>query len=119
MPLRSEGPPASDPSDPSDPSDASDLLDEVENVLLRGGFEQGCGLTARAHAYGVVVSWRVDPLVKPVIIAHVDDPDVEARAGLTGLRVAMETALVGLFHDAGLRTAAHPDGFVLVTRRGA
>lgn len=95
---------------------AEDLLRAVEGVLARSGYGPQSGLRVRWHGSAVSVTWHADRLIRPTIEAHATDPDLRVLAGITGMRTALDSALVSVLGEAGLTVAHHPEGFVLVTR---
>ncbi|MFI8522397.1 hypothetical protein ACIGEZ_32015 [Streptomyces sp. NPDC085481] len=93
------------------------LVHEVETILAQAGFGPAGGLTMHSHGDAVIVRWHADRLLRPTITAHAADPDLDTTAAITGIRTALDTALTSVLRAAGLATAAHPDGIILVTRQ--
>ncbi|MFI8961602.1 hypothetical protein ACIGO8_05755 [Streptomyces sp. NPDC053493] len=91
-----------------------DLLQEVRAVLVRAGYGRDSGLRVLRHGDGVIVSWHADPVIRPTIAVHAADPDVRRRAGIPGIRTALDTALLVVLHGAGLPAVHHPGGFILI-----
>lgn len=96
-----------------------ELMHDVGTLLVDAGYGPGSGVTAHAHGDTVIVSWKTD-LPDPF------DPfdPIAAEAGsprrideVTCMRVAVEAAITAVFRSAGYAAVAHPDGFIMVTRR--
>lgn len=92
-----------------------DLLHQVQTLLAEAGFGPDSGLTTTRDGQAIVVSWHVDRLIRPIITAHADDPDVGTAAGIPGLRTALEAALTNVFQAADLLPLPDPGGLLRVT----
>ncbi|WP_329112143.1 hypothetical protein [Streptomyces sp. NBC_01353] len=86
-------------------------LTEGVKALAAAGYGPDSGLHLHEHAYGVLITWYADPLVRLTIDAHAADP-----LHMPGLRAALATALTSVLREAGLKAVPQPDGFILATR---
>ncbi|MFF9150508.1 hypothetical protein ACF1BN_37285 [Streptomyces sp. NPDC014861] len=91
------------------------LVREVEVVLARAGYGPDSGLSVEAHAQGALVVWHIDPLVKPMITSHAEDPQVAEHARIEGIRAALDAALISVIEAAGWNAQPVAEGSLLVT----
>ncbi|MFG2417160.1 hypothetical protein [Streptomyces goshikiensis] len=97
-----------------------ELIRKVRHLLTAEGFElaeNGSeGLVLRAEPDGLLLRWQPREILRPVVLAHGDDADLESRTELAGFQAAIHIALSALLRSAGYKVTEQDDGWLWVTR---